>query len=141
MANKVTLDFENNTVIWDTDSQRGTEFCPDLSERRPQILAAMGYAQLPMISAQRLFGYRFCSWPRLCTASITRISRERITLRDLAKSDPSGAPPIRPILLNSSRMRFTGIGQWPPGELSANRVSLINRNEKNSDDRNCMDVS
>jgi len=58
MANKVTLDFENNTVIWDTNSQRGTEFCPDLSERRPQILAAMGYETVsfsPVVDAINAF--------------------------------------------------------------------------------------
>jgi len=40
---KVTLDFENNIVEWDTDAQKGTEYCPDLSERKAAILAAMGY--------------------------------------------------------------------------------------------------
>jgi hypothetical protein len=42
---KVTLDFENNIVEWNTDSQKGTEHCPDLHERRAAILAAMGYEQ------------------------------------------------------------------------------------------------
>ena len=76
-------------------------------------------SQLPIISDHRLFGYRFCSWPRLCTASMTRISLERMTLKDLAKSDPSSAPPIRPTLLNSSSMRLTGTSQRPSLQLSA----------------------
>ena len=42
---KVTLDFENNIVEWDTKSQKGTEYCPDLKERRTLILAAMGYSE------------------------------------------------------------------------------------------------
>ncbi len=40
---KVTLDFKNNIVEWDTDHQKGTEICPDLGIRKPLILAAMGY--------------------------------------------------------------------------------------------------
>ena len=43
MANKIILDFETGIISWDTDSQKGTEFCPDLAERKPVILAAMGY--------------------------------------------------------------------------------------------------
>lgn len=43
MADKVTLDFENGIITWDTDSQKGTEHCPDLAERKAAILAAMGY--------------------------------------------------------------------------------------------------
>lgn len=43
MVNKVTLDFENNMVIWDTPTQKGSEFCPGLAERENAILAAMGY--------------------------------------------------------------------------------------------------
>jgi hypothetical protein len=42
---RVTLDFENNTVEWDTDAQKGTEHCPDLHDRKAAILAAMGYEQ------------------------------------------------------------------------------------------------
>jgi hypothetical protein len=45
---KVTLDFENNIVEWDTDHQKGTEFCPDLRQRKPLILAAMGYEESDM---------------------------------------------------------------------------------------------
>jgi Holliday junction resolvasome RuvABC DNA-binding subunit len=42
---KVTLDFENNMIEWDSDTQKGTEHCPDLHERKAAILAAMGYEQ------------------------------------------------------------------------------------------------
>jgi len=45
---KVTLDFENNIVEWDTKSQKGTEHCPDLAIRKPLILAAMGYEEYDM---------------------------------------------------------------------------------------------
>ena len=34
MADKVTLDFETGMITWDTDSQKGTEYCPDLKERK-----------------------------------------------------------------------------------------------------------
>lgn len=40
-----------------------------------------------------------------------------------------------------SSTRFTGTGQWPPGDISAKRVSLININEKNRDERNAILVS
>jgi len=42
---KVTLDFENGIIEWDSDAQKGTEHCPDLRERKKDILAAMGYEQ------------------------------------------------------------------------------------------------
>ena len=51
MADKVTLDFENGKIIWDTDAQTGVESCPDLAERKPQILAAMGYETVDFSSA------------------------------------------------------------------------------------------
>jgi len=47
---KVTLDFENETVEWDTDSQKGTESCPGLSERKEDILAAMRYKVFDLTS-------------------------------------------------------------------------------------------
>lgn len=46
MADRVILDFENNTIEWDTDHQKGTEVCLDLAERKDAILAAMGYSQI-----------------------------------------------------------------------------------------------
>ena len=123
-----------------------TDISPDLAEIYSAVTSSVHpniswISQLPIISAHRLLGYRFCSWPRLCTASITRMSLERTTERERAKSDPSSAPPMRPTLLNSSRIRFTGTSQRPFGRLSAYRVSLMNMNEKKSDDRNAMVAS
>lgn len=43
MADKLTLDFENNMITWDTDFQQGTEYCDGLKERKSTILKAMGY--------------------------------------------------------------------------------------------------
>ena len=43
MPDRVTLDFETGEITWDTSSQKGTHICPDLKERKPAILAAMGY--------------------------------------------------------------------------------------------------
>lgn len=51
MANKVTLDFETGMITWDTDHQKGTEFCPDLAEREEAILAAMGYGKFDLSDA------------------------------------------------------------------------------------------
>lgn len=42
---KVTLDFENGLIEWNSDTQKGTEHCPDLKDRKAAILAAMGYEQ------------------------------------------------------------------------------------------------
>ena len=65
----------------------------------------------------------------------------RMTESVLAKSEPSAAPPSFPTLLNSSKMRLTGTAQRISGVLSAYRVSLMNRNEKNRDDKNAIVVS
>lgn len=46
MADRITLDFESGTIIWDTPAQKGEEFCPDLSERRAAVLEALGYEQV-----------------------------------------------------------------------------------------------
>lgn len=43
MADKVTLDFETGMITWDMESQKGTEYCLDLAERKEKILEAMGY--------------------------------------------------------------------------------------------------
>lgn len=42
---KVTLDFEKNMITWDTDNMKGTEYCPELAERKQDILDAMGYSE------------------------------------------------------------------------------------------------
>lgn len=55
MADKVTLDFETGMITWDTDAQKGTEFCPDLAERKAAILAAMGYETVDMSPAIGIF--------------------------------------------------------------------------------------
>jgi len=49
-VDKVTLDFENELVEWNTDSQKGLESCPGLAERKDNILAAMGYSMWDMSS-------------------------------------------------------------------------------------------
>ena len=69
------------------------------------------------------------------------MARLRTTDRVRAKSEPSAAPPSLPMLLNSSKMRFTGTGQRMSGVLSANRVSLMNRKEKNRELRKAMVAS
>lgn len=58
IPNRVTLDFETGRITWDTDTQKGTEICSDLAERRPAILAAMGYETVdfsPAIKAINAF--------------------------------------------------------------------------------------
>lgn len=45
---RVTFDFEKNTVTLDMNSQHGEEYIADLSERRSAILAAAGYDTVPM---------------------------------------------------------------------------------------------
>ena len=94
-------------------------------------------SQQPSISAQRLLSYRFWSWGRLCNASTSATERDRSVAAERAKSRPL-FPPMVPILANSSSTKLTGTGQRPPGELSAKRVSRMNRNEKNSEDRKFM---
>lgn len=54
MANKLTLDFETNMITWDTDSQKGTEYCHDLAERRADILKAMGYETVDFSPAVKI---------------------------------------------------------------------------------------
>lgn len=43
MADRIILDFETCMIEWDSDVQKGTEFSPDLRERKAAILEAMGY--------------------------------------------------------------------------------------------------
>ena len=40
---KVTFDFENGKIIFDTDTQKGTEIDPDLKNKKAAIMAAAGY--------------------------------------------------------------------------------------------------
>lgn len=46
MVDKMTLDFKENTIIWDAIQQQGTEICPDLNIRKDQILEAAGCKQV-----------------------------------------------------------------------------------------------
>jgi len=50
---RITLDFEKNTIEWDTDTQKGAETCEDLKERKPLILAAMGYGEIDITNTVR----------------------------------------------------------------------------------------
>lgn len=43
MADKVTFDFENGKIHFDTDSQQGIEVDPDLKKKKAAIMAAAGY--------------------------------------------------------------------------------------------------
>lgn len=54
MANKLILDFETNMITWDTDSQKGTEYCDGLAERREAILQAMGYETVDLTPAIKI---------------------------------------------------------------------------------------
>ena len=46
MADKMTLDFENNIITWDTDSQKGTEYFEGLKEMKEKILTLIGYEMI-----------------------------------------------------------------------------------------------
>ena len=52
---KVTLDFENNIIIWETDTQQGTEYCPELSAKKAAIMAAMGYTAIDLSKMVKAF--------------------------------------------------------------------------------------
>lgn len=43
MANRITLDFENEMITWDKNSQKGSESCPGLAEKESVILELLGY--------------------------------------------------------------------------------------------------
>ena len=55
MADKITLDFENNMITWDTNAQKGIEYCPELASRKTEILAAMGYKPFDLGPAIKTF--------------------------------------------------------------------------------------
>lgn len=58
MADKVTIDFENEIITWDTDNQKGTESCPGISKRKNDILTAMGYESVdfsPVVNSFNAF--------------------------------------------------------------------------------------
>ena len=59
MSDKVTIDFENELVTWETDAQKGTETCLGIAARKNQILAAMGYESVnftPVVNAFNALG-------------------------------------------------------------------------------------
>ncbi len=43
MADKITFDFENNEVIFDTDLQQGVFYDSELKVKKYSIMAAAGY--------------------------------------------------------------------------------------------------
>ena len=43
---RITFDFENGTITFDTDGQKGVEIDPKLKEKRAAIMAAAGYDTL-----------------------------------------------------------------------------------------------
>lgn len=63
----------------DISPDRAEKNSADTSSEHPII---SWISQLPMISDHRFFEYRFCNWPKLCTASITRISLDLTTESD-----------------------------------------------------------
>ena len=45
---RVTIDFEDCTVSWETDNQRTTEYYPGLGELKDAIIAALGFKVVDM---------------------------------------------------------------------------------------------
>lgn len=48
MADKVTFDFENGKIIFETDAQQGVETDSDLKSKKAAIMAAAGYETVDM---------------------------------------------------------------------------------------------
>jgi hypothetical protein len=48
MADKVTFDFENGKIIFETDNQQGIETDLDLKNKKAAIMAAAGYETVDM---------------------------------------------------------------------------------------------
>jgi len=53
MADKVTFDFENNQIIFDTDGQKGIEIDLQLAEKKAAIMAAAGYEEISTAELRR----------------------------------------------------------------------------------------
>lgn len=51
MADKITLDFENNIIEFDTENQKGTEYCEDLKEMKEEVLKLLGYETVDVTPA------------------------------------------------------------------------------------------
>lgn len=54
MANKFTLDFVENKITWDMITQQGTEFCPDLCDRKSEILNAISCDQIRSLNVDKI---------------------------------------------------------------------------------------
>ena len=55
---RITLDFEKEIIIFDTDSQKGEEHCPGLADKKADVFAAIGYEQIdfrPIVSTIERF--------------------------------------------------------------------------------------
>jgi len=50
---QIILDFEKNTVIWNTDTKKGVEECPGLSANKQKILDSLGAADKRIISRMK----------------------------------------------------------------------------------------
>ena len=48
VPDKVTFDFENNKIIFDTDAQQGVETDMNLKSKKAAIMAAAGYEVIDM---------------------------------------------------------------------------------------------
>ena len=48
MADRVTFDFENGKIIFETDAQQGVEIDAELKNKKAAIMAAAGYEMVDM---------------------------------------------------------------------------------------------
>lgn len=55
MADKITIDFENNLITWDTDTQQGTEYHADLKNKKAAVLQALGYKEVDITNTINAF--------------------------------------------------------------------------------------
>ena len=54
MADKLILDFENNTISIETDNQQGTEYHDNLIEKKEEIYKLLGFETVNMTPAIRV---------------------------------------------------------------------------------------
>ena len=57
MSDKITLDFENNTITFDTENQKGTEYYENLYKLKDDILKILGYERIDMSSTIDFINY------------------------------------------------------------------------------------
>lgn len=55
MADKITIDFENEIITINTNSQNGTELYPGLKEKKDEIMKVLGYETVDMTPAINSF--------------------------------------------------------------------------------------